>query len=269
MELKVYDVQVPEQIIFNYDELKQELTEKVHVYETMVYGENEIKEAKADRANLNKLKKALNDERIRREKDYMKPFTEFKTKINEIIAIIDKPVAVIDAQVKDYEAKKRDEKNNAIIAMWEGKDKPEWLALARVFDESWLNASTSLKSIGEAIDARLAQIKADLDTLAKLPTFCFESTEEYKRTLDLNTAISEGQRLADLQRRKLEAQEKAKADAQAQAQPKPTPMLDNAMNPPVDDSPATWVSFKALLNISQAKELKAFFDDRGIKFESI
>ena len=268
MELKVYEVEVPEQIVFNYDELKAELTEKVHVYESMVYGENEIKEAKADRASLNKLKKALNDERIRREKEYMKPFNDFKLKINEIIAIIDKPVAIIDAQVKDYEAKKRDEKSAAIVALWEGKERPDWLALGSVFDESWLNASTSLKSIGEAMDAKLAQIKAELGTLAKLPTFCFEATEEYKRTLDMNKAIAEGQRLADIQRRKLEAAD-AQAKAQAKEQPKPTPMLDNAMNPPVDDSPLVWVSFKALLNVSQAKELKAFFEARGIQYESI
>lgn len=270
MELKVSEVQLPEKIVFNYDELKSELTEKVHVYETMVYGENEIKEAKADRANLNKLKKALNDERIRREKEYMMPFNDFKAKINEIISIIDKPVAVIDAQVKDYENKKREEKNVAIIALWEGKEKPEWLELIKVFDESWLNASTSMKSIGEAMDARLAQVKADLSTLGALPTFCFEATEEYKRTLDINKAIAEGQRLADIQRRKVEA-ENAKAQAQAQAkQETPTPMAENAMNPPEEvESPTVWVSFRACINVSQAKELKAFFEARGIKYESI
>ena len=41
-----------------YEELKQELTEKVSMYETMVYTDDQIKEAKADKANLNKLKKA-------------------------------------------------------------------------------------------------------------------------------------------------------------------------------------------------------------------
>lgn len=92
MELKVNEVAVPEQITFNYEELKQELTEKVSMYETLVYTDDQIKQAKADKANLNKLKKALNDERIRREREYMQPFNDFKQKINEIIGIIDKPV---------------------------------------------------------------------------------------------------------------------------------------------------------------------------------
>lgn len=67
MELKVNEVSIPEKIEFNYEQLKAELTEKVSLYETMVYTDDQIKQAKADKANLNKLKKALNDERIRRE----------------------------------------------------------------------------------------------------------------------------------------------------------------------------------------------------------
>lgn len=88
MELKVNEYQLPEQILFNYEELKAELTEKVQHYETLVYTDDQIKEAKADRATLNKLKKALSDERIRREREYMQPFNEFKSRINEILALL-------------------------------------------------------------------------------------------------------------------------------------------------------------------------------------
>ena len=72
MELQIEDVQLPEQIKFNFEDLKSEIQAKAHEYEVSVYTEDNIKAAKADRASLNKLKKALNDERIRREKAYMK-----------------------------------------------------------------------------------------------------------------------------------------------------------------------------------------------------
>ena len=52
MELKVNEYQLPEQILFNYEELKAELTEKVQHYETLVYTDDQIKEAKTDRALL-------------------------------------------------------------------------------------------------------------------------------------------------------------------------------------------------------------------------
>ncbi len=110
MEFKVNEYQLPDKLTFNYEELKCELQEKVSHYETLVYTDDQIKEAKADRASLNKLKTALNDERIRREKEYMQPFNDFKAKVNEIIGIIDKPVAVIDRQVKEYEEKQKKDK---------------------------------------------------------------------------------------------------------------------------------------------------------------
>ena len=141
MELKINEVQLPEQITFNYEELKQELAEKLSTYETLVYSDEQIKEAKADKANLNKLKKALNDERIRREKEYMQPFNDFKAKINEIISIIDKPVALIDKQVKEYEDKQKQDKMDKIKALWSEMDVPEGLTLERVFDDRMLNVS--------------------------------------------------------------------------------------------------------------------------------
>lgn len=114
MELRVNDVAIPEKISFNYEELKAELTEKVAFYETLVYTDDQVKDAKADRATLNKLKKTLNDERIRREKEYMQPFNEFKAHVNEIIGIIDKPIAVIDKRVKEFEDQKKANKQKDI-----------------------------------------------------------------------------------------------------------------------------------------------------------
>ena len=163
MELKVNEVAVPEQITFNYEELKQELTEKVSMYETLVYTDDQIKQAKADKANLNKLKKALNDERIRREREYMQPFNDFKQKINEIIGIIDKPVAVIDKQVKEYEEKQKSEKMEAIKEYWDNCDVPEGLSFEKIFDNKWLNASTSMKSIQDVINEAIAKFKNEMD----------------------------------------------------------------------------------------------------------
>ena len=204
MELKVNEVSIPEKIEFNYEQLKAELTEKVSLYETMVYTDDQIKQAKADKANLNKLKKALNDERIRREKEYMKPFDKFKAQINEIIGIIDKPVAVIDSQVKAYEKQQKADKLAKIQEYYKNIEQPEmeWLGLPAIYDEKWLNASVSMKSIQDEINTKLEQIKTDLATLTNLPEFSFEATEVYKSTLDINKAISEGARLSEMAKAK-------------------------------------------------------------------
>ncbi len=290
MELKINDIQLPEVIQFNYEELKQELTEKVKKYETLVYTDDQIKDAKADKANLNKLKKALNDERLRREREYMAPFNEFKTKINEIISIIDKPVALIDKQVKEFDEKRKNDKRVEIGSYWETTEHPDWLTLARLFDERWLNAGYSMKQIQTDINAWLNRISEELKTLEGLTEFSFEAVEEYKRTLDINKAIAEGKRLADIQKRKeeqerLKAEEESKTKAVATGKElaegyaegiadKAEKKVDAAefMTPPtndIPDLPAVWVKFQAKLTVEQATALREFFLKNHIEFKPL
>ena len=135
MELRVNEVQLPEAITFNYAELKQAVEAKANQYELAVYSDEQIKLAKSDRANLNRLKKALNDERIRQEKEYMIPFNDFKNKVNELISIIDKPVKLIDKQVKDFEEQQKMKKKDEILFFFESCNYPEWISFEKIFSE--------------------------------------------------------------------------------------------------------------------------------------
>lgn len=262
MELKISELVLPDSISFNYEELKAELTSKVQTYKAIVYDDAQIKEAKADKANLNKLKKALNDERIRLEREYMTPFNTFKAQINEIIGIIDEPVAIIDKQVKAYEEKCKEDKRNEIQAHFDTLDKPDFVTLDKIFDDKWLNASVNMKTVKEAIQAAIDKANADIQTLKALPEFSFEATEVYKESLDINRAIAEGQRLADIQRRKAEA---AKADATPAPAVEPAPVTQ----PEEMTEAAQWVSFSALLTVPQAQMLKLFFNNNHIEFKPI
>jgi len=293
MELKVNEVQLPEQITFNYEELKQEIAEKTSMYETLVYTDEQIKEAKADKANLNRLKKALNDERIRREKEYMKPFNDFKAKVNEIIGIIDKPVLVIDKQVKEYEEKQKQDKKAAIEELFKSLGFQHFVDLKMIFDDKWLNASVSMKEIEEAMNAEKMRIGNDIFTLSNLPEFSFEATEIYKSTLDINKALNEGHRLSEIQKRKeeYETAEKARtaeqarlaAETEAKKQEETINVPENPSesldNPPVPDASAIeggyripekqWISFEAFLSVEDALALKQFFENRNIEYQAI
>ena len=65
MEIKVItDLSViPHEIDFNSEELKSELIPKLEFYKNLVVTEDSIKDAKSDRAKLNKLKSAFEDKR--------------------------------------------------------------------------------------------------------------------------------------------------------------------------------------------------------------
>jgi hypothetical protein len=261
----------------------------------------QIQDAKKDRTNLNKLQTVLNDERKRMEKEYLAPFDVFKAQVNEIISIIEKPKAVIDKQVKAYEEKQKQEKKAKIEAYWyeilQADKVPEAVKFEQIFNEKWLNASVSMKSIQGEIDARLEQIANDMATLRNLPEFGFEAMEVYKSTLDLNRALNEGRRLSEIAKAKAahEAEMKARAEEQARLEAEAKKVLDEVkiaedMNSP--EEPAMggvikkpveyvpeqgevimplkqWVRFQACMTTSEALELKKFFDERNIDFRPI
>lgn len=277
MELRVNEVQLPEQITFNYEELKEEIAGKVSHYETLVYTDDQIKEAKADRADLNKFKKALNDERIRREREYMQPFQDFKDKIDEIIAIIDKPIMLIDRQIKECEEKQKHDKRNAIEELFASMGFQSFVKLEMIFNEKWLNATVSIKKIEEALNSEKIRIGNDIFTLSGLPEFSFEAIEIYKTTLDINQALNEGRRLSEIQKRKAEheAAEKAKAEEQERLAVEEMeaeqlqPVRDGFMNPPAEENNKQWISFKAFLSVDDAVALKQFFESRNIDYRAI
>ena len=285
MELRVNDVAIPEKISFNYEELKAELTEKVAFYETLVYTDDQVKDAKADRATLNKLKKTLNDERIRREKEYMQPFNEFKAHVNEIIGIIDKPIAVIDKRVKEFEDQKKANKQKDIEELFASIGFQSFVTLDKIQDPKWLNASVSMKSIEEQMRARMYQIGDDVFTLSQLPEFGFEATEVYKQTLDINKAIKEAQRMAEIAKAKAEAEAKKKAAEESrkaeeerkakEIKEEQTVPHEQAVTPqePVQSADSTQermvVRFEVLLTTEDAYALKEFFKSRIIEFKAI
>lgn len=282
MELKMQEVQFPKVIQFNFAELKEEITAKAELYKNMVYTEDTIKEAKADKATLNKFIKVLEDKRKDVKKQCLQPYKDFEKQIKELVAIVNEPVQLIDSQVKAYDEKRKAEKLDQIKAIWEESDHPEWLSCSMIFDNRWLNVTFSLKQVQDAITERLTQINTELTTLNSLTEFAFEAVEVYKNTLDVNRAIAEGQRLADIQKRKQEeAMRKATAEAaekeaeirQAEIEPEViTPAEPVAMiepDPEPADASATWIRFEACMTTEQAYKLKHFFEEEGIQFRPI
>lgn len=274
MKLVVTELQLPGKISFNYEALKKELTEKVKEYASTVYTDAQIQEAKADRANLNRLKKAMNDERIRQEREYMKPFDEFKAQVRELCGIVDSASTAIDTQVKAFEDAQKQKKADEIKAYWDSKDAPGWM---RRENAKWLNASTPMKAIAAEIDGILFRTQQDLDTLDRLGV-CFEAVQKYQTTLDLNAALAEDSRIkAQAEEKRKWEEEHAQAqipmDAPCKATESPTPEVSvERENIRPAEEPClvrSWVGFQAYLTIPEALELKKYFRERGIKFEAL
>lgn len=285
MELKMQPYSLPDAPSFNYEELKTALIEKTKMYETIVYSEDQIKFAKEDRAGLNRLKKALNDERIRQEKEYMQPFTTFKAQINEIIGIIDKPVAAIDKQIKSFEEQQKAEKYQKIEAYWHevlAADKvPAGICFKHLFCEKWLNASVSMKTIQEAINEKIEQVDKDLSVIRSLPAYAFEAEQVYLSSLDLAKAVSEAHRLEETAKRKAAYEAEQASKRIAEAAQKMADAVDGAIQKsrtvePVkipDELPAEpkreWIAFQAYLTPDEARALGQYMKSNGIKYKAV
>lgn len=217
-------------IEFNYDEIKQEMQEKVAVYKAMVYTEDQIKDAKADRAELNKTVKALEDKRKEIKALCLAPYEAFEKQMKDLVAVVNEPINVIDAQIKAYEDQKKEEKKAEIEAYYQTLDF-SGVALEKVFDQKWLNASVSMNTVRDALDKRAQEIATDLLTLKELPEYAFEAVDMYHKTLDLRQAIAEATRLKDLDERKKAAEEikVAQKEPEKVAEPEPIIPEDNFM----------------------------------------
>ena len=276
MELKITDFQAPGKISFNYEELKQQIQTRAADYASLVYTDDQIANAKKDRADLNRLKKALNDERIRQEKEFLQPFNEFKSQVKELCDIIDVATTSVDKQVKEFEDQKKAEKLQQIQDFFDSKPFPgnfDGLSFRHFFDPKWLNASVSMKSIQEAIDGKIEQIAKDLAVIDSLPSYAFEARECYLDTLDLARAVSEAHRLQEQAEKKAawEAEQQKRKEEAAAAQIKPTQVMTNINDSDdIESLPARqWVSFQAFLSAAEAKALGAWLRINGIRYKDI
>ena len=215
LELKIFSPQengfVPE-IKWNNEELKVAIAEKMKEYNGLVFTEETISEGKKDRANLNKLRGAIDDERKRVKKLCMEPCNRFEKEVKEVLALVDEQINAIDVQIKEVEQIKREEKRKAVQELFESIGFQKFVTLEMIWDEKWLNASVALSKVENQMKETMHRIGEEVGTISRLPEFSFEAMEVYKKTLDLTQAIKKGQELADIQKRKEEALARQKAE---------------------------------------------------------
>ena len=300
MELRMTEVNFPQKLEFNYEEIKQEVTEKVALYKNLVYTDDQIKEAKADRAKLNNFVKVLEDKRKEIKKQCLQPYEDFERQIKEIVSVVNEPIALIDKQIKEADRIKKEEKLAKIKELWESYDHPEGLPFERVFNERMLNVSFSMKHVEQCIKDAIMRFNLDIETLDKLTEFGFEAKQVYLQTFDLNRALAEGRRMSEIARAKAEKEARAaeakrreeeqsrqeaeaekrrrqaEADDQADINKKiaeagemPESAARDSIEIPADALPKQWVSFSALLSMDDAMALKEFFASRNIEFKAV
>lgn len=277
---------IPAEIGFNFEELKAALTEQLHYYNTMVVTEETVQEGKADRANLRKLREAIETRRKEVKRLCAQPYMTFEEKVKELVALIDKPIAAIDAQVKVFEDQQRKQKQEEIDGLYAElvpENLKEIIPLQRIMDPKWLNKGTTAKSIREAIETMVKRANVDMALIDGVNTKYMAAVRtKYIETLDVTTALNYQDELMAADER-FKQQEEARAQRAAQRAawegqvPKAEEKQPVAVQEPVsaqDPQPAPAEKMYVLrlefqLTMNQANDLKRFIADRGIQYTKI
>lgn len=260
---------LPKEIGFNFEELKAELSERLEYYNGLVVTETTIKEGKAERAKLSKLREAVEAKRKEVKRECMAPYTDFERKVKELVTIIDAPIAAIDSQIKAFDDLRREEKRAEIQRAYEAivpGEQRDIIPLERIFDLKWLNATVKMKAVEETLTEIVRRTEGDLLALdAVEPEFSVAVRARYAETLDIGAALRYQQALRDAE----EAARRRAADtAQAPVRPSAT------VNAPAAE-PAHYQEKLYLLRLElyltqpQATALKKFLVANGIDYEKI
>ena len=208
-------------IEFNLQELKDNLAREMQVYENLVVTEDTVKDSKKDLAMLRKASKELNDRKIAVKKEFLAPYTAFESEVKDAIAIIEKPISLIDAQIKQFEEEQKVAKKKHLEEVFQDQvgELGEYITFGEVFKESWLNATAKDKDAIDEIQIAKMKVEGELQAIKSLASEIEpELLDHYKRTHSLaeciqkNTNYLETKRLAEERVRREEEERKAREE---------------------------------------------------------
>ncbi len=256
----------------NAQEILDQVREMLPKYKAENYTEANLDDAKADKATLNKLKKALNDERIRLEKEFMVPFVTFKELVNAACDEIGKAVTAIDGVVKAVDVKAKEERQKMIDELWKALN---WtvIPLAAVQRPEWMVKATSRKTIANEMKVVTTDIDSNIALLKDLShPDDFEAVRlRYIQTLNAQEATRFAVTLKTIRA------QAAATKAAAESVPAATTPAPVAFTPSTGDgvaavsgAPTPLPTLIRTLKIEgtkdQLKALAEFMKERGIKF---
>ena len=262
---------------FNYDELKQGLQENLEKYQNLVFTEETMKEGKDTRAKLNKLKKALDDKKKDIKKQCLEPYNAFETKINELIALVDKPALAIDNQIKAYEEALKEAKRQEIINYFNSKSM--FGDLIKIdhpcfWDEKWLNTTKKIKDVEFEIDNKITTIKEGLETIDltfKDCEFRPQMRDVFLKTLDIGKALNEKNRLENQKKAEEEYKRKqeeiAKQKAEEQKKVEPVVVKEEIKEEVKQEEIKKWKTFSVEVNKEQFIKIRKFLIDNNINYK--
>lgn len=164
----IFDVNYQPSVIeiVNEDQLANLINATVERFENLIFKEEDISDAKKARAELNRIFDLIDSKRIEVKKQFSEPLTEFEKQIKAYSNEIKKASKGIDEQIKEFEARTKEERKKIVLAFIEKQAKQFGIEPNGInLQSKWLNATSFTaknnltKKIEEEIIAECTAIK--------------------------------------------------------------------------------------------------------------
>ena len=173
-------------LTYDLTPLKEQIKAIKTQYENWVVTEDDLKSAKEIVASINKVAKAISDERIVVVREIKEPITKFEDEIKTMSVDLKQLSDSIKEQLDTYEEKRKELKRKEILAL------PEFDSEYMRFDDKWLNKTYDLEVVKQDLECQKMSFNKNKSILLSIIGDTIEVSKyvnELKKTLDLEKVI--------------------------------------------------------------------------------
>ena len=152
MELQIMTSMEPgvlPEIQWSNEELKAEVAAKAKEYASIAYTDGQETEMRKDRATLNKLVTAFENQRKEVKAFYQAPYQKFETQVKEVLGPVRDAIKVIDDGLAEIERQYRVDKTNKMREIYEANvgDLRAILPFEKTIKENWYKKAIKDKNL--------------------------------------------------------------------------------------------------------------------------
>lgn len=255
----------------NMTDVKSFVEQLKGYYQDVKFDENTLKEAKEEKAKINKFKTEVADYRKDIIKQWKEPVDNFEKSAKEVESLLTETYDIINNQVSAYDNQKKQEKENNLRDYF--KELQESTRIDFVaFENANLNITLTAteKALKEQLRVFFDKIKTDLEIIDTMDNK-IEILAEYKTNLDLKKSI-----LVVSERKEREAEEIKRQQelAKQKEEESKTTTAENLSNEDEIIAPKEikqeqeekiyTMTFKVSGTMEQLKELKEYLKERNL-----
>ena len=205
----------------------------------------------------------------------MQPYTDFEAKVKELDKLINEPITFISEQIDAFEQKRIEEKRELINEIYlelvsEREDIAGYAELNRVYDSKWENASTSKKTIQEAITSYLDSVDNDIAAIESMESeYEAKALMRYKETGVLSDALLTIRQWEKQKEEILKAEYEKQAEAEADEILDAPEPVEEFIEPTEKNDIMKLARYEVKVDPFQQTQLECYMQECGIQYRRL